>query len=329
MFKFNWNVLKQEHASTAEDVLNATFAGIKRPDVVGDIVVHDIVFGAEPPEVEVTEISALSPQLLYVLSQHDIFKTTTDSDNDSKRNTSQSITQNGSDRKQQLHETVHHPTVPVPHVDDQDAQIAVRLTYNGSAAFSISTELIVNWPAPGFARLPITVRIKDLHLDGVAMLLHYQKQMFFTFANDGHAIGPLRNITLDAEIGDANQSVLTSIDKVEHFIVSELQRLIRTHAVFPNVIHIPQPDKSPDATESDAKHAAEADHDRNATNKTNPRHSRSRSKRKSRKTPNRLSTQSRSTTPAAAAAAAVSSSSDPRDIHSTPSSQLRKRTIQR
>lgn len=49
---------------------------------------------------------------------------------------------------------------------DDDVQLTVRVAYSGNAEFRIDSEMVVNWPVPGFARLPISLTARGLVFDG-------------------------------------------------------------------------------------------------------------------------------------------------------------------
>jgi distribution and morphology protein 12 len=55
---------------------------------------------------------------------------------------------------------------------DDDLQIQVRLVYKGNARFSIQTELVINWPSPGFGRLPIVLHITQCAFEGMLVGAH-------------------------------------------------------------------------------------------------------------------------------------------------------------
>lgn len=119
---------------------------------------------------------------------------------------------------------------------DGDAEVAVKITYRGSASFRLHTELVVNQPAPGFARLPVTLAASALRFDGTARVAKVGSNVFLAFDPDDGGDGPLGDVKLAAEIGDAGQAVLRDASRIEHFIVEQLREIVRNRLVFPNLL---------------------------------------------------------------------------------------------
>ena len=60
--------------------------------------------------------------------------------------------------------------------------------------------------------------------------------MYFTFENDPKSGGPLKDVCVESDIGDADKSVLRNARKVEQFIITQLQTMLREKCVYPRMI---------------------------------------------------------------------------------------------
>jgi hypothetical protein len=143
MFKFEWSALTPDDEKRAQDFLNQSFANIpNKPNEVGDIIVSDLTFGQVPPVVELLDISMIPEDAKEVIEH----------------------------LQRNMPPAADAPRDPVADVDenaeDDDVQILMKVSYNGDAKFSIHTELVINWPQPGFGRLPISLHVNKCHFDG-------------------------------------------------------------------------------------------------------------------------------------------------------------------
>lgn len=82
---------------------------------------------------------------------------------------------------------------------EEDMEIAVRVKYDGDASFKIHSEVVINFPAPGFSRLPFTLHVKRCQLEGTALIFHVNGQVFFSFDDDG-SVGPLKDVTIGVRL---------------------------------------------------------------------------------------------------------------------------------
>lgn len=123
--------------------------------------------------------------------------------------------------------------IDMKHSSDDDIQIRLKVQYAGDTSFAIRSALVINFPTPGFAKLPFTLHVSNLHVEGTALVVKGQNALYFSFLDDGSK-GPLKDVAVKSDIGDAGKSVLRDAARVEEFIVNSLQTFIKKNFVYPN-----------------------------------------------------------------------------------------------
>lgn len=156
------------------------------------------------------------------------------------------------------------------HAQEEDcAQVVLRVQWSAAVVVEMSGVLAVNYPAPGFARLPVRLCIREIHLNGmtrlVRIILSHARlsriaRMLFIRAGSQTFLSLQRDkdmeisISFDSEIGDPSRHStlqpagapplqtarvgLKNVGKVETFLQNVIHKLIDMMLVFPNHITI-------------------------------------------------------------------------------------------
>jgi distribution and morphology protein 12 len=265
MFRFDWHLLTHDDELLVQDFLNESFKRVPRPDFVGEVSFSNFEFGDQPPVVQLLDIAAIPEDILSMLQQSlapagaggDLAATPAplphmgaagpvfDADVEAaRREVSNSPSdENASDEKHEFGAGGSGGGGPGGwgggggrgSDDDADMMVVVKLMYDGNARFKVHSELLVNFPSPGFGRLPITLYVTKLAFSGTLMLLQFKGRVFVSFKND-NSVGPLKDLSVESEIGDVTRPVLKNARKVEQFIVEQLQKIIQRKLVFPNLL---------------------------------------------------------------------------------------------
>lgn len=162
-----------------------------------------------------------------------------------------------------------------PHTTPQhplDTQITARVRYKGDISLSLAAEILLDYPTPAFANIPMKLRVTGVEFNGDALVVytHARKATHFCFLaansssdlrSDGGGAGAagagneelLKNISIESEIGqvgsngnsgNSNSSsgvgggngnqVLKNVDKIEKLILDQVRRIFRDEFVYPN-----------------------------------------------------------------------------------------------
>eukprot|EP01133_Synstelium_polycarpum_P006603 gene6603-7668_t len=117
----------------------------------------------------------------------------------------------------------------------------VKFSYDGDALFMLEAELLVNAPTPKFIIFPIQIKVSHPHISGIASVIYDEDNVCFCLLPDGSTDekGPLKDLKVEAQLGDTAQHVLMDLDKLITFVTDELREIIQKHLVFPNRIVVP------------------------------------------------------------------------------------------
>ena len=138
----------------------------------------------------------------------------------------------------------------------EDLQTVFRVRYSGDVKLSLTAEILLDYPMPSFAGIPVKLNITGLSFDGVAVLAYIRKRAHFCFLSpedahaaigpehldsDGHASrmkmgGLLHEIKVESEIGqrDSGKQVLKNVGKVEKFVLEQVRRIFEDEFVYPS-----------------------------------------------------------------------------------------------
>ncbi|KAK4503936.1 hypothetical protein PRZ48_004851 [Zasmidium cellare] len=143
-----------------------------------------------------------------------------------------------------------------------DLQIVFRVTYSGDVRLSLTADVFLDYPMPSFVGIPLKLRITGLTFDGVGILAYIKKRAHLCFLNpeDAEALvggehgidsfdeggddasksgkvgGLLEDIKIESEMGgaDGGKQVLKNVDKIEKFILEQVQRIFEDEFVYPS-----------------------------------------------------------------------------------------------
>ncbi|EJD02187.1 uncharacterized protein FOMMEDRAFT_87497 [Fomitiporia mediterranea MF3/22] len=156
---------------------------------------------------------------------------------------------------------------PVPDTNEgthPNIQIHLRVLHHSDLRISITTSLLINYPAPLFLSLPIKLAVTGLELTGEVVLAYEgassPRRVHFCLLDDldpyGLAMGAgssasrdgadpatkplpigqrlLPSIFIESEIGQADKHVLKNVTRVERFIQDVIRKTVEDELVFPN-----------------------------------------------------------------------------------------------
>ncbi|EGG17629.1 hypothetical protein DFA_08625 [Cavenderia fasciculata] len=128
------------------------------------------------------------------------------------------------------------PNILVP-MSNNSIEARVKFSYDGDAFFQLEVELLVNAPTPKFIVFPISVKVSSPHLNAIASVIYDEDNVCFCLIpEDGD---PLKDLEVEAMVGDAEQHVLMDLDKLISFVKEELREIIQQYLVYPNRITVP------------------------------------------------------------------------------------------
>lgn len=147
----------------------------------------------------------------------------------------------------------------------EDLQIVFRVTYSGDVRLSLTADVFLDYPMPSFIGIPLKLRITGLTFDGVGLLAYIKKRAHLCFlnpedaealvggehgldhlddacnnagdsTNPGRVGGLLEDIKIESEMGgtDGGKQVLKNVDKIEKFILEQVQRIFEEEFVYPS-----------------------------------------------------------------------------------------------
>ncbi|GAM28832.1 hypothetical protein SAMD00019534_120080 [Acytostelium subglobosum LB1] len=140
------------------------------------------------------------------------------------------------------------PNIVTPIRPSNSIEARVRFSYDGDAHFMLEAELLVNAPTPKFIIFPISIKVSSPHISGIASVIYDEENVCFCLLPSGNIEddqkGPIKDLKVEAQLGDASQHVLNDLDKLINFVTDELREIIRQRLVYPNRINIPIKDNT-------------------------------------------------------------------------------------
>jgi len=198
-FRIFWERLGEEQSHKAKAYLNAFFKNTTRPDYLGDIKVTYLNLGDRPPIVRLVDISNTK--------KDEIIPETNGNGNGKYTNS------------------------------DLDLEIKLQVEYSGNAKISIETELLINFPKPRFATLPVSLSLSEFIFEGTVHISHHNGKIFVSFEESEN--GPMKSVKVDSHLGDRAKEVRSNLGRVESFIVEQLKAKLKKALVHPNGLTLP------------------------------------------------------------------------------------------
>lgn len=130
----------------------------------------------------------------------------------------------------------------------EDFQILCHAKYAGDVRMSLTAEILLDYPMPSFAGLPLKLNVTGITFDGVAVVAYIRKRIHFCFLSpeDTDTLlgseaqtrqgGLLQEIRVESEIGrnEEGKQGLKNVDKVERFVLAQVRRIFEEELVFPS-----------------------------------------------------------------------------------------------
>lgn len=158
--------------------------------------------------------------------------------------------------------------VPPPPSSHPNIQLHLRVLHHSDLRLSITTSLLINYPAPLFLSLPIKLAVTGLEFTGEVVVAYegasQKRRVHFCLLDDLDPYGlstsrgssnsgddgddagaaaskPLPvgqrlfpSIFIESEIGQADKHVLRNVTRVERFIQDVIRKTVEDELVFPN-----------------------------------------------------------------------------------------------
>lgn len=158
-----------------------------------------------------------------------------------------------------------------PERSPEDMQVVFHVTYSGDVKLAMTAEVFLDYPMPSFVGIPLKLNITGLTFDGVGILAYIKRKAHLCFlapedaealvtagtdlgspeehpaaggsGSDGatspkpHKVGGLiEDIRIESEMGGAEsgRQVLKNVDKIEKFILEQVQRIFEDECVYPS-----------------------------------------------------------------------------------------------
>lgn len=139
-----------------------------------------------------------------------------------------------------------------------DLQVVAQVRYSGDIRLSLTADLLLDYPTPGFVNIPLKLNVTGLTFDGLALLAHTAGKAHFCFLapEDAEAMigqsnanttdhesdvarttgGLLEEIRVETEIGKGGngRQILKNVDKVEKFVLEQVRQIFVNEFVFPS-----------------------------------------------------------------------------------------------
>lgn len=148
-----------------------------------------------------------------------------------QRNVSSSNAANISGRKHWRISSAETTASREPKVSD-DIQLEVHLQYSGNIVVQLKADLALNYPSPSFVTLPIEMTISELQIDTVAVLAYIESQLHVSLLEGPE--NPIRDLKIESRIGEQAKVSLNDVEKVEKFMLREVQDMLERELVFPS-----------------------------------------------------------------------------------------------
>lgn len=231
----DWEKLAGDDSITCTtlETLNAQFEELALPDFLQNLRATQFSLGTVPPKITIRHIGDPFPDFREEPATRRV------------------------DASSNLSEVDTNDAQLIDDVDDGGGiQFLVELEYKGDMSFEVQADLLLNYPSPGFIKLPVKLKIVDLGIHALAVVAHQDQQVFLSFlcdvdddefddilrnptASRGKRIDIIRSMRIESEIGDdLDGSVLRNVGKVEKFIVEMMRGLLRDELGWPGWISL-------------------------------------------------------------------------------------------
>ncbi|CCG84191.1 protein of unknown function [Taphrina deformans PYCC 5710] len=116
--------------------------------------------------------------------------------------------------------------------DPSDVQLEVQLRYTGDIVVKLKVDLALNYPSPFFVTLPVEMTISDLLVDTTAVAAYIDDKVHVSLLEGIQ--NPIQDFKIKSKIGEQDKVSLTDLEKVEKFMLKEIQSVVEKELVFPS-----------------------------------------------------------------------------------------------
>ena len=232
-----WSDLDEDLSCAIVSFLNRAFTATPLPSFLGDITVTSFSFGDINPDITLVDI-------------RDVYRDFTEEDNQDEEHLAaqrfmeaaaaqqqqQTRASNYSHTEATVDEAAANKTKDIPSL-----QMHVRANYSGNLRIALQTSLLINYPAPLFMTLPLSLAITGLAFNGVFVVAFegdkrkIHVSLLDHSADDNADNNPddssvteggkrpaerlLTGLVLESVIGQSDKHVLVNVGKVERFVL--------------------------------------------------------------------------------------------------------------
>ena len=144
----------------------------------------------------------------------------------------------------------------------EDLQIVTHVRYSGDIKLTLSADILLDYPMPSFAGIPLQLKVTGMTFDGIAILAYIKHKAHFCFLSPEDAdalvggytsnsddedsqksqqthkpVGKLfEQIRVESEIGRraSGKQSLKNVSKVEKFVLEQVRRIFENEFVYPS-----------------------------------------------------------------------------------------------
>ncbi|TIB58099.1 hypothetical protein E3P78_04035 [Wallemia ichthyophaga] len=233
----DYTKLDQSLADNLLSILNERLEEMQKPSILGHIEFTNLSWGDMAPDIELEEIGELSEEFNESDEEDvdgedeaheaaDLKHPAQIRDSSNNHNASESQPKRASS------------TIP-------NMQIQLRITHESDMRLTLLTNLLVNFPSPGFMSLPVKLAVRGivLHSKAIIGIDSQRRQVHFSLVepydensedDDDVQNHILQSLVVESEIGDVDRHTLKNVRKVENFVLEYLRNLLNNEIVWPN-----------------------------------------------------------------------------------------------
>ncbi|KAJ1955275.1 Mitochondrial distribution and morphology protein 12 [Dispira parvispora] len=128
---------------------------------------------------------------------------------------------------------------------DMDTQVILNVSYKGNMSVTIKTSLRINYPSPAFIELPVVLKMTGFDFSASVIIAFLKNRINFCFMEpEDPSQSLLSGLYIRSEIGDQHKHILKNVEKIEHFVVGQLRKVLDHDLIFPSY-HSIELDDSP------------------------------------------------------------------------------------
>ena len=243
----NWPALDESLANVVRDALNAAFASAKRPAYLGETVCSSFSFGTEPPDVELVDVRDIGHEFADEEDEPpSAWPSPMMSSSSQLHGPASSLR---ASRPPTFARPYHRSPSPEPETAPAPSlQLHVHVAYGGSLRIGIETSLVVNYPAPAFMTLPLSLAVVGLAFAGTFVIAFEggRRRVHVSVLDPasegeldvarvgggggggGRSAGKpgerlLTGLRLQSQVGEVDKHVLRNVGKVQQFVLEVIR----------------------------------------------------------------------------------------------------------